>query len=119
VGVDQDVTGFAELRIDHGNIRVSKFGLNCADNGRLQPTRHRNIVGVYSPAAACKLAIQVENMAEPAAEDRIRQKFAFVVKESLSVGLSRIAEFSPVTITRFTSTVLIKASPVRCCVRTQ
>jgi hypothetical protein len=58
-----DVTGFAELRIDHGNIRVSKFGINCADNGRLQPTRHRNIVGVYSPAAACKLAIQVENMA--------------------------------------------------------
>src|SRR5262249_20288209 len=42
------------------------------------------------------------------AEVRIRQKLAFVVKESLSVGLSRIAEFSPVTITRFTSTVLIK-----------
>jgi hypothetical protein len=36
---------------------------------------------------------------------------AFVVKASLSLLLSRMTEFSPVRITRFTSTVLIVASP--------
>ena len=39
-----DVTGFAELRIGHGDSRVSKFGIDCANDGRLQPTRQRNIV---------------------------------------------------------------------------
>jgi hypothetical protein len=37
----------------------------------------------------------------------MRQKLACVVKASLSLLLSRMTEFSPVTITLFTSTVLI------------
>ena len=37
----------------------------------------------------------------------MRQKVAFVVKLSLSIELSRMTEFSPVSITRFTSIVLI------------
>jgi hypothetical protein len=37
----------------------------------------------------------------------MRQKVAFVVNVSLSFSLSRITEFSPVSITQFASTVLI------------
>jgi len=37
----------------------------------------------------------------------MRQKVAFVVKLSLSIGLSRMTEFSPVRITRFASIVLM------------
>ena len=43
----------------------------------------------------------------------MRQKLACVVKASLSFLFSRMTEFSPVTITLFTSTVLIVDSPSR------
>src|SRR5215472_8862007 len=43
----------------------------------------------------------------PPGEDSTRQKVAFVVKLSLSIGVSRMTEFSPVSITRFASIVLI------------
>ena len=60
------ITGLAELHVDHGDGQVEKLGIDCTQHGRLQPTRHRNVVRVYSPARFCQLAFQIENMARPA-----------------------------------------------------
>src|SRR5438552_1127735 len=50
------ITGLAELHVDHGDGQVEKLGIDCTQHGRLQPTRHRNVVRVYSPARFCQLA---------------------------------------------------------------
>ena len=107
-------------------MQVEKLGIDCTQHGGLQPTRHRNVVRVYSPASFRQLAFQIENMARSAwgrqdtpkgKEKLLRAIFGEkasdvrVVKLSLSSLLSRMTEFSPVKITRFASTVLITEVP--------
>ena len=60
------VTELAESRVGHGDGQVEKLGVDCTQHGGLQPTCHRNVVRIYSPARFRELAFQIENVARPA-----------------------------------------------------
>jgi len=59
------VARFAELGFGHRDRHVGSFGIEHSLNGGLQPSRHRDVVGVDSPAPFCQLALQVEDMTGP------------------------------------------------------
>src|SRR5208282_368654 len=53
---------FRELGIEHRDCRVSGFGVEHSLDGGLQPSRHRNVIGVDVPAIIRQLAVEVENV---------------------------------------------------------
>ena len=53
-----------------GGRCVGKFGIEHALYSRLQPARHRNIVGIDALAPFCQLALQVEDVARPSLAKR-------------------------------------------------
>src|SRR5262249_16867021 len=57
------ISSFGELRVRTGDRCVGKFGIEHALYGRLQPPRHRDIVGVDTPAPFGQFAFQVEDVA--------------------------------------------------------
>jgi hypothetical protein len=105
------VTGSAELRIDNRDRGVAKLRIDRAHHGGLQPARHCDVVGINPPAVFRQLALEIEDIAGPGRGGQDAPKLACVVKASLSFLFNRMTEFSPVTITLFTSTVLIADSP--------
>src|SRR5947208_13320928 len=52
------VTELAELSVGHGDGGVEQLGVDYPQYGGLQPTRHRNVVRVYSRASFRQLAFQ-------------------------------------------------------------
>src|SRR5215469_12682661 len=59
------ISSFGERRLGTGDRCVGKFGIEHALYGRLQPARHRDVVGIDAPAPFCQLALQVEDVARP------------------------------------------------------
>ena len=57
------IAGLGKLRISTGDRRVGKFGIEHALHGRLQPPRHRDVVGVDAPAPFRQFAFQIEHVA--------------------------------------------------------
>src|SRR5215471_12649171 len=63
-----EVAGIPSLgkrRLRTGDRCVGKFGVEHALYGRLQPARHRDVVGIDAPAPFCQFALQVEDVAGP------------------------------------------------------
>src|SRR6516164_5763502 len=63
-----EVAGISSLgkrRLRTGDRCVGKFGIEHALYSRLQPARHRDVVGIDAPAPVCHLALQVEDVAGP------------------------------------------------------
>src|SRR5262249_38959580 len=60
-----DISGLGKRRLRTGDCRVGKFGIEHALYRRLQPARHRDVVGVDAPAPFRQLALQIEDMAGP------------------------------------------------------
>src|SRR5215475_9487318 len=56
------ISSLGKRRIRTGDRGVGKFGIEHALYGRLQPARHRDVVGINAPAPFRQLALQVEDM---------------------------------------------------------
>ena len=54
---------FRELGVDDRDRRVRSLRVQHALHGRLQPARHRDVVGVDAPAVLGQLALEIEHMA--------------------------------------------------------
>jgi len=59
------ISGLGKRRLRTGDRCVGKFGIKHALYSRLQPARHRDVVGIDAPAPLCQLALQVEDVAGP------------------------------------------------------
>ena len=90
------ISSFGKRRLRTGDRCVGKFGIEHALYSRLQPARHRDVVGMDAPAPFCQLAPQIEDMAGPTGEKIIRQWLASVEFRSPSFNLRRTNGFSPV-----------------------
>src|SRR6476620_3473455 len=59
------ISSLGKARLRTGDRCVGKFGIEHALYSRLQPARHRDVVGIDPPAPFCQLALQVEDVAGP------------------------------------------------------
>src|SRR4029078_8498168 len=59
------IAGLGKRRLRTGDRCVRKFGIEHALYGRLQPARHRDVVGIDAPASLCQLALEVEDVTRP------------------------------------------------------
>src|SRR4029079_9937160 len=59
------VSSLGKRRIRTGDRCVGKFGIEHALYSRLQPPRHRDVVGIDAPAAFRQFALEVEDVAGP------------------------------------------------------
>src|SRR5579872_2411899 len=59
------IAGLCEGRVGHGDRRVLELGIEHALDRRLQPARHRDVVGIDPPAVVRELALEIEHVPGP------------------------------------------------------
>ena len=59
------IAHFAELGLCHRNCSIGRLRVEHTLDGRLEPTRHGNVVGIDAPAILRQLAVVVENVSGP------------------------------------------------------
>ncbi len=59
------VARFGEFGVDDRDRAVGGLGVQHALHGRLQPARHRDVVGIDAPAVLGQFALQIEDMPGP------------------------------------------------------
>src|SRR4029077_11260607 len=60
-----EISILGKRRLRTGDRRIEKLGIEHALYSRLQPARHRDVVGIDAPASICQFALQVEDVAGP------------------------------------------------------